>query len=290
MNGNRKLIYSILLALVFLAIVFGLAVSFPRRTAGLKVVFLDVGQGDAILISQGSDQLLVDGGRDGKLLLEKLGRYMPFWDRTVETVVVTHPDQDHLGGLIAVAKAYQIETILETSVQSGSQTDKYWEQLLADKNITKIEAQKGVSLQLSSGGNMTVLYPLASVVEQNVKDTNAFSVVARLQYGTNSFLFTGDFPTEQDALLLESGQDLKAEFLKVSHHGSRYATSAEFLDAVQPRDAIISVGKNNTYGHPNEETLQRLKERKVDILRTDEKGDIVFNCQSLSSNCEIARK
>lgn len=289
MKYNRKLIYSILLALFLCAIILFLALSLNARKNGLQIVFLNVGQGDAILISQGSTQTLIDGGKDGKLILEKLARYVPFWDRTIENVILTHPDQDHLGGLIEVAKTYQIKTVLETADRNDSQADKYWEQLISEKNIEKIDAKKGVTLKFPQGGEMKVLYPIESINDQSKEDTNSTSVITKLEYGSNKFLFTGDFPTAVDKTLFESGQNLAADVLKISHHGSKYATSEEFLEKTNPKVAIISVGKNNSYGHPSVEVLQRLRTHGIEILRTDEMGDIVYECENEKTVCSLSR-
>ncbi len=140
-------------------------------------------------------------------------------------------------------------------------------------------------IKFSNGAILQILYPLESVTDTNSNDTNLASVVAKLTVGDSRFLFTGDFPTLQDSSLLGSGEDVSANFLKVAHHGSKYATSNEFLEKVKPTEAIISVGKNNSYGHPSPEVLQRLLQHKVKILRTDESGDVEYECQNLNSKC-----
>ncbi len=284
---NRKIFFSILCGLIVLIIILSTIVFQGKSDAPLSVVFLDVGQGDAILISQGSQQILIDGGKDGKLLLEKLGKYIPFWDRNLETIIETHPDQDHIGGLVDVFGAYTVGSVVETKMQNDSQTFKKLEETIAKNNVEKIEAKKDVAIKFPDGAMLQVLYPSESVTDKNVSDTNLYSVVVKLTVGKNKFLFTGDFPTTQDSLLLGSGVDVSADFLKVAHHGSKYATSDEFLNAVKPTEAIISVGKNNSYGHPNPETLQRLISHKIKILRTDEQGDIVYECQNLNYGCQI---
>ena len=285
MKNNRKLIYSILAALAIVAIIL-IAIIFYGKNSPLSVVFLDVGQGDEILISDGSQQLLIDGGKDGKLLLEKLGKYVPFWDRKIETIIETHPDADHIGGLIDVLNAYQVDAVLETKMQSESQTFKKLEEIIATNNIKKIEAKKDVTIKFAGGGVAEILYPFETVIDINGKDTNMYSVVVKLMVGENKFLFTGDLPTTEENKLLSIGFDLNVDFLKIAHHGSKYATSDEFLNKVSPADAIISVGKNNSYGHPNPEVLQRLTQHRANIFRTDESGDIVYECININSKCE----
>jgi len=285
---NKKFIYSSLFFILLLAIILAVIIFYSQKNS-LKVVFFDVGQGDAILISEGSSQLLIDGGKDGKLLLEKLGKYIPFWDRNIEMVVASHPDQDHIGGLPSVFGAYKVDSVLETKMQSDSQIYKKLEddirQLADQNNIEKIEAKKDVAIKFPNGVIAEVLYPLDSITDINAKDTNAASVVVKLTIGKNKFLFTGDLPMQQEQELLAKNVDVSSGILKIAHHGSKYATSDAFLDAVKPQDAIISVGKNNSYGHPNQETLQRLSAHKSKIFRTDEIGDIVYECANIDAQC-----
>lgn len=284
MRNNRKLFYGIILALATLAIILYVIV-WHGKNSPLSVIFLDVGQGDSILISRGSQQLLIDGGKDGKLLLEKLGKYIPFWDRNIEAIIATHPDQDHIGGLIDALGVYNVNAVLETKMQSQSQTFKRLEEEIGKNKVEKIEAKKGVTIKFSNGAVVEILYPLESVVDVNGKDINMYSVVAKLTVGENKFLFTGDLPTTEENRLMEGGVDVNADFLKVSHHGSKYATSSSFLDAVKPEYAIISVGKNNSYGHPNSEVLQRLQEHKVKVLRTDQSRDVAYECRNSNDKC-----
>ncbi len=288
---NRKIFFSILGGLMVLIVILNIIVFRGKNEMPLSVVFLDVGQGDAILISQGSQQILIDGGKDGKVLLEKLGKYIPFWDRKLETIIETHPDQDHVGGLIDVLKVYSVDSVIETKMQNDSQTFKKLEglvdQLAGQHKLEKIEAKKDLTVKFFDGANLKILYPLESVTDITSGDTNLASVVAKLTVGSSKFLFTGDFPTTQDSLLLGSGADVGADFLKVAHHGSKYATSDEFLGAVKPREAIISVGKNNSYGHPNQEVLQRLIAHRIKIIRTDESGDLEYLCENVGNKCEV---
>ncbi|HBI33601.1 MAG TPA: hypothetical protein DEA43_00580 [Candidatus Moranbacteria bacterium] len=286
MKNNRKLIYTVLASLAAIAIIL-IAIIFHSKNSPLSVFFLNVGQGDAILISNGSQQLLIDGGKDGKLLLEKMGKYISFWDRNIEAIIVSHPDQDHIGGLVDVISAYDVNSILETKMQSESLTYKKLEEEIEKNKVEKIEAKKNVSIKFSNGAVAEILYPFETVANVNDKDTNSHSVLVKLTTGENEFLFTGDLTSEQENELLAKNIDIDVDFLKVAHHGSKYATSNEFLDKVTPIDAIISVSKNNSYGHPNPEVLQRLTQHRANILRTDEYGDIVYECQNSNDKCQI---
>jgi competence protein ComEC len=271
---NRKIIYSFLFFVFILALVFGAIIFHFKNDSRLKVIFLDVGQGDAILLTEGQNQVLIDGGANRQKILEELGKYIPFWDRQVETVIATHPDADHIGGLVGVMGAYQVKTAIKTNAQNDTDVFGAFQKGLENEKAEIIEAKKGVSVKFPSSAELNIIYPFESVNSEkmNDSDTNAESVVAELNFGENSFLFTGDLPSEKEQELIKNNPDLKSNVLKVAHHGSKYATTSEFLDVVKPEDAIISVGKNNKYGHPTQEVLDRLKNIGAKIFRTDETG------------------
>lgn len=275
---HRKLKYSVILLLLTLSIILVSIIYFSQNSQDLRVVFLDVGQGDAILISQGSYQMLIDGGKDGKLLLEKLGKYVPFWDRDIEIILATHPDQDHIAGLINVLESYNVKTVIKTGDQSDTQTYKKFSESIANEKSENIEAEKGTKVKFSSGTEAEIIYPFSKTGDIVDSQSNSGSIIVRINYGENSFLLTGDLPKEQELALINSESALDSRVIKIAHHGSKYSTSAELLEKVNPKEAIISVG-NNSYGHPNEETINLLKERNIDIFRTDERGDIVYSCR-----------
>lgn len=246
----------------------------------LKVYFLDVGQGDAILISQGNQQLLIDGGPSEQVLMEKLGQFIPFWDRKIEVLIATHPDKDHIGGLMAVVKNYQIGAIINSRVPKESEISQEFEKIISQEKITEIAGEPGWEINWPDGASLKILEAKIA------KDTNQGSIVARLDFGENSFLFTGDIAeSEEKDLIAKIPDALPIDFLKIAHHGSKYATSEEFLDSVKPKEAIISVAKNNRYGHPTPEVLSRLEEKGVTILRTDQSGDIIYACPEIKKDC-----
>lgn len=277
--SQRKSIYFILLFLFIITLVLK-GIIWHSKSQKLSVNFLDVGQGDAILISQGSKQVLIDGGPDGQKLLEKLGKYIPFWDREIEVMIATHPDQDHIDGLIDAMKNYKIGEVIDNGVESDSQLYKKFKEMISEKNINELEGKKGMEIDLGNGAKLEILSPDGMQEKENPKDTNVSSIISKLTYGENSFLLTGDMTMEgEEKLILETSQQksaITARFLKVGHHGSKYSTSEEFLKAVVPQEAIISVGKNNRYGHPSSEALERLEAYKVNVRRTDEGGDIEY--------------
>ncbi len=293
---NRKAIYTTLFLLLALALILGGVIFYAKNSRDLAVIFFDVGQGDAILISQGNNQLLIDGGKNGKIILEKLGKYVPFWDRNIEAVVATHPDSDHIGGLVDIAKAYNISNVIETNSVSDSQTFLAWKEAERSGHSQIMEAVKGLTVKFPEGAEAQIIYPFYPIESPNKSSTNQYSVVMELKSGKDSFLFTGDLPSDKEFELISarggfasggSDPDLNSRVLKVSHHGSKYSTSQEFLDAVNPEEAIISAGKNNSYGHPSPEIIERLLKHGVKIWRTDEAGDIIYKCKNQKSKCKM---
>lgn len=282
---NRRLVYFSFCGLVVVGLIFFGIIS-NTQNEKLSVAFLDVGQGDAILISQGSMQILIDGGPSGKKLMEKLGEQIPFWDREIELVIATHPDADHIGGLVDVLKNYIVDEVIESGAKSESQVFGVYEKIIEDKKIEKQIAKRGMKIKISNDAQLEIINPDDESIK-NLKDTNSASIVARLAFGENSFLFTGDLPMETEAQMLKNNLFVPTKILKVSHHGSKSATSAEFLDQVRPEQAIISVGKDNRYGHPTPETLTRLKAKNIPIFRTDELGDLIYACVSVAAKCAL---
>jgi competence protein ComEC len=275
---KRKIIYSGIAILFVFSFILNWRIFSSAKE--LKVYFLDIGQGDAILISQGANQLLIDGGPSEQALMEKLGQFIPFWDRKIEILIATHPDKDHIAGLMGVMKNYQVGTVIDSRVPKESKLSQEFERLVGQEKITKIAGEPGVKINWPEGASLKILEA------KIVKDTNSGSIVARLDFGTNSFLFTGDIAeNEEKELIAKKPEELIADFLKVAHHGSKYATSTEFLNSVQPKEAIISVGKNNRYGHPTVEVLGRLEEKGITILRTDQNGDIIYTCPEIKKDC-----
>jgi competence protein ComEC len=258
----------------------------------LELVFLDVGQGDSILIQKGTKQILIDGGPSGKTELAKLGQYLPYFDDEIELVVATHPDKDHIAGLVEVARNYKIGKVLLTGAEKDTQVYKEWKDVLAYNKVEVVEVWRGTEVKFDEA-KMKILNP-AGKVAANVGDANNFSIVARFDYGENSFLFTGDIESSAENEILESlprrqagGENIDIDVLKIAHHGSKYSSSEAFLDAASPENAVISVGANNSYGHPTEVVLEALAKRNINILRTDEKGDVIYKCKAQNSKCEI---
>jgi competence protein ComEC len=237
----------------------------------LSVTFLDIGQGDAILIrSPSGHNILVDGGPSGEDITAALGRHLPFWDRHLHLVVLTHPDQDHMAGLVTVLERYDVDQVLAPALTKVSPTFDAWENAIAERDIPQREAFAGQWLDLGGGATLSVLHPPPQLLPAADEDDN--SLVLKLSLGDAAFLLTADIGAEGEAYLVNNHTDLRAPVLKVAHHGSGASTSTAFLTAVEPLTAVISVGEDNWYGHPAPETLDRLGARPV--FRTDRHGDV----------------
>jgi len=282
--GVREVKFFLLGLLIFLNILAWLTVYEISQPQSLEVNFFDVGQGDAIFIKdQKLHQVLIDGGPDSTVL-EKLGKEIPFWDNTLDLIILTHPEKDHVSGLIEVLKRYKVENILWTGILRDTSEFKEWEKLIESEGAKIFIAKSGQKIKWSRTvlDRFEVLYPFESLAGKEFKDSNNTSIVVKLIFGENSFLFTGDAYKSVERDLIEKGIDVDSDILKVAHHGSKTSSSEEFIKAVSPQEAIISVGKDNKYGHPHREVLETLAKYGINILRTDLNGDIKIICDSQS--------
>jgi competence protein ComEC len=266
---NRILV--VLIVLFCLNVLAWLTIFDLNRHGSLEVSFFDVGQGDAVLIeTQSSQQILIDGG-PGSAVLEKLGKEMPFWDRTIDLLILTHPHEDHLSGLIEVLENYEVENVLWTGVSMETAAFKKWQEAIKEAKV--YTAQSGQRV-IAGAAVLEILYPFENLENQKIKDVDDTSIVARLIFGDDSFLFTGDASQSVEKQLVGKGIFIESDILKVGHHGSKTSSSQGFIEKVSPEIAVISVGKDNKYGHPNLETLDTLAKYGIRIFRTDEQGDI----------------
>lgn len=274
--------YGLFYLVIFLFIIFILLFTYnlENKNKDLTFAMLDVGQGDAIFIESPSGfQILVDSGRDKKVLSE-LSHQMSFFDRSIDLVIMTNPDLDHIGGFVEVLEKYKVDKILEPGTYNDSEVYKKIEEIIKGKNISRYLARAGTRIPLGDGASLDILFPDKDV---STWDNNDGSIVARLIYGNHSFILTGDASIKTEKYLLDkfNQEVFDADFLKVGHHGSRTSTSLEFLQAITPRYALISSGQGNKYGHPHDEILDRLSSLNIEILRTDERGTIVFTCDKI---------
>jgi competence protein ComEC len=249
----------------------------------LKISFLDVGQGDAILIQSPSGQkALLDGGEDGDLLLTRLNEEFPWWQKKIDIMILSHPHSDHVRGLNSLFGRYQIGQAIGTGIFHDSSVYEAWLENIKNNKLTLKTVRAGEVIDLGAGATLKVLFPIDDLKEQTINNLNNSSLVLKLTYGQISFLLTGDAEEEVEKQLLDSGTDLSAQVLKVAHHGSSTATSDNFLKAVKPQLAVISVGKNNDFGHPHASTLNKLEASGAKILRTDQLGTIRLSADGVS--------
>jgi len=274
---KKNSVLIILTILFSLNVLAWLTVYDLSRPQLLEVTFFDVGQGEAIFIETPSRyQILIDGG-PSSLILEKLAENLPFWDRTIDLIILTHPEHDHLAGLIEVLKRYKVENILWTGVVRDTSEYKEWIKLIKNEGAEIKIAQASQRINLSAyevNRYIDVLYPFENLEGQEFKNSNNTSIVAKLIFGENSFLFTGDAYQSVEKKLVDKKTDLASDILKVGHHGSKTSNSEAFIKQVSPEIAVISVGKDNSYHHPHQETLDTLEKYGIKILRTDKNGDI----------------
>jgi len=275
---SKKIILLIAAVLTFLNFVCWREVFGLQQKQYLMVAFLDVGQGDSAFIKtpQGH-QILIDGG-PGSSVSENLSSLMPFWDRTLDLVILSHPEKDHMQGLLGVLQIYKADYILWTGVKKTSAEYNHWMKILAEQKGLGAKIVIAGAGQKIKAGNVLIdtIYPLDSVEGQELKNTlNDTSAVLKIIFGENSFLFTGDISSIAEKEIVNTYDDITTDVLKVAHHGSKYSTSDLFLQSVMPRVAVIEVGKNS-YGHPTPETLQRLEDIGARVLRTDQLGDITI--------------
>ncbi len=237
----------------------------------LHVSFLDVGQGDAILVqTPAGSRLLIDGGPSPALLLSGLGRRLPFWDRRIDLILLSHPHEDHLFGLLSVVGRYQVRQVLMSGMACQSPLCVQWQQLLRAKNIPMLTIESPMQVDLDSGLRMEILPPVTAADDH--LDTT--SLVARLSWRGMTFLFASDLEAEELLALHDAGWELCSSVLKVAHHGSNGAVSEELLAAIEPEIAVISVGADNRFGHPAATTLACLEAAGVQVLRTDQVGAV----------------
>jgi len=273
MINNKKLGFLIVLFLFLINLIVWQSVFSLNKQDYLEVTFFDIGQGDSIFIETPyENQILIDGGPNS-IILEKLAREMPFWDRTIDLIILTHPEKDHITGLLSVLESYDVKRILWTGVLHDTARYNKWIELLEKENAEIIIADSSQKIKIGDI-SLNILYPFESLEDKEVKNCNDSSIIARLDFGDNSFLFTGDATKKLENKIMSKNYKLDSDILKVGHHGSKTSSSRDFLEKVLPDIGVISCGKNNSYGHPHEEVLKSFEELGINILRTDRDGDI----------------
>ena len=253
-----------------------------KPTDMIEVHFIDVGQGDAILVEAGTSTMLIDAGENNKGNLVK--EYLNNRQITkLDYIIGTHPHSDHIGGLDTILDSFEVDKVLLPNVVH---TTKTYEDVLdaIDRHDLKITAVRVGDVYSLGPASFTILAPGTDAYDE----INDYSIAIRLAFGETAFLLAGDAENKSELEMLKTGLNLRADVLKLSHHGSSYSSCEEFLEEVDPSYSIVCVGKNNEYGHPHAKTLQKIFDRNIKLYRTDEQGSIVFtsNGQTISVNTQ----
>jgi competence protein ComEC len=260
----------------------------------LQVHILDVGQGDSILIvAPGGKTVLVDAGTpgSGRVVADAMKRYNL---KQIDLMVATHAHADHIGGADEVMRATKVTNVLDSQIPNATKNYEDFLKAIKETGAKYIGAQPGQSFDLGGGAKLSVLAPIQPFftkdqLRSGANEPNANSVVARLDYGDFSMLLTGDAEAETEARMMKAGANVKAKVLKVGHHGSRYASSEEFLRAGGFESAVISDGEDNRYGHPSQEALDRFRALNIKIYRTDLQGEITITTRGQGYQIQTAR-
>jgi competence protein ComEC len=270
--SKRSLYIVVIGGLLLIDLGIGLSIWSAHQQV-LTVSFLDVGQGDAILIETPSGvQFLVDGGA-GRVVVSDLSAELPFYDRSIDAVLATHADSDHIGGLVDVLNLYQVGYVFSADTAQATAVAEAFETAAVEETPRLVIPHRGEVVSLGDGVTLLVLWP-----DQDLPSTeNEASVVAKLTYGATSFLLTGDAPQSVEKYLVAHDKSLlDSDVLKVGHHGSRTSSAPEFIQAVSPAYAVISAGVDNPYGHPHPETLATLAAAHIETECTCTDGTLIF--------------
>lgn len=265
-----KIRWYVLGVLILTTVMVGMQVVSERPPGVLTVSFLNVGQGDATLITApNGNQVLIDGGRD-RSVLAALGRELSFFDREIEVIIATHPDSDHIGGLPDVLDRFEIDHVLVSGNESGEVVQDIFHERAEHVQIVRA----GTVINLGDGAYVRILFPDRDVVDSNPNDA---SIIVQVMYGKTAFIATGDAgKSVEEYISFVYAETLRSDVLKVGHHGSKTSTSDMFVGLVNPDVGVVSAGCDNRYGHPHGETLDTLARFNVTVLTTCEEGTVTF--------------
>lgn len=279
---------TLLMVLVLITLAGLLSLVLLLSPTTLRVSFLDVGQGDAILIQTPSGHdMLVDGGADGKVL-ERVASQLSYFDRTIDVVVATHGDADHVTGLIPILKKYDVGHVVMSPIKSETGIFSELEKSVRSENAIVHVGKKGDVIDFGDGVVVHILYPSGTFHGSNT-DTNAASVSMVITYGDESVLLTGDLPSSHEDELIGSVLPKKVTIYKAGHHGSKSSSGDQLLSYITPEYSVISAGKDNRYGHPNSEALTRLTTYSQEVLSTIDRGTITFTLDGISADIQTTK-
>lgn len=278
-SRNGKLV---IMAVVLIIVLAWAHISrLPHGALVLEV--LDIGQGDAILITTPHGRrVLIDGG-PGQSVLRELGATMPFLSRKIDVMVLTHPHADHVDGLVPVIRRYDVGQLMVTGI---TYPNAAYTSLLKSARAPSLYGSPSLTLAdddrdfILDGVTFDILYPFEPFLGETISNANNSSIVILVSYGEHRILLTGDAEVEEEAELVEAHDrgeiDLRADVLKAGHHGSRTSSTPEFVERVDPEVAIISSGEENSYGHPHPETLETFERLEIEVRRTDKEGSVMM--------------
>lgn len=282
-TSARPLVFFV--AFLALAAVGVFFVAARGSAAAFQVTFLDIGQGDAILLRTPAGQdVLIDGGPDASVL-DGLGKHLPFLDRDIELMILTHPDADHMQGQIDIFDRYVVKRVMMNGATSATQSFAAWQERLKKEHAPSFTACRGTSVTLDRGVQLEVQSPPCTL--RGDEASNERSLLFTVTYGATVFLFTGDAPVSAERAALPFLGDV--DVLKVGHHGSKTSTSEEFLEKTKPEIAVISAGRENRYGHPHRSVLERLERFWARMFRTDQEGDVRCRSDGQNVSCRAVR-
>lgn len=269
-------------------LISGVCIVLLSQPAKLKVSFLDIGQGDAILIQTPSKKkMLIDGG-PSNVVLSRIADEVSYFTRDIDVMLETHPDADHVTGLIPVLEKYNVHTVVTSPGVGSTGVFEDLEKHIIDEQADVYLAHTGDLIDFHDGVLVKVLYPPQKYVAKK-NDTNDASVSVVVVYGDHTFLLTGDLASNQEGKLLEAELQKNITVYKAGHHGSKYSSGEQLLSYIRPEYSVISAGKDNKYGHPNPEALARLQTYSKEILSTIERGTISFETDGRTLEVETSR-
>lgn len=271
---KKKLLFSFIIIYILSILLIGCnqKITISQNLGEMKVHYIDVGQGDSILIQVNNKNLLIDSGpKSGKAQLLKYLNSLNV--KKLDYVIATHPHEDHIGNMADVINNYDVSKFYAPKVLQTTKTFEKMIEALKNKDL-KINTIKAGddSLDLGDGTKVSVFAP----IDDTYDNLNNYSPIIKIEYGNNSFLFTGDAEKQVEKEVLNKGYDLKADVLKFGHHGSSSSTSSEFFHKVNPSIGVICVGLDNSFGHPHKETLKLIKDNNLTTYRTDLDGNIIL--------------